>query len=222
MSYDDEYSRFIQAHSKHRSGLSLERLQVHHGHAEQLFLINIWWPAFHNFQNLFPEYEVRDYKDGYRYIDFAYIHTNFRIALEIDGLGPHWRNITKWQFSEHCQRQNHLVIDGWHVLRFSYDDVKDRPRLCQQTIQQLIGRLLGQTGATLQSLDPVERQILLLAVRMGTAITPRQVAASVNISTDTASRHLHKLCDASWMQPASGTSRIRSYRLHPSRRNMQL
>ncbi len=50
-----------------------------------------------------------------------------RRLLEGRGYGPHWRNVSRIQFSDHCRRQNDLVIDGWKVLRFSYTMSKIAP-----------------------------------------------------------------------------------------------
>ncbi|WP_232490211.1 hypothetical protein [Neobacillus cucumis] len=49
----------------------------------------------------------------------------------------------RWQFSDNLERQNQLVIDGWIVIRFSYDQVKEQLRRCQQIVQQVIGQWLG-------------------------------------------------------------------------------
>ncbi|WAH36952.1 PDDEXK family nuclease [Alicyclobacillus dauci] len=145
MSFDRAYKSFIKSHLRHRNGARKARIESGLHHAEKMLLENVWWPAFHQFDSLYPEYEVQDFKGGYRYIDFAYIQQQFRVAIEIDGIGPHLKGISQSQFSDHYQRQNHLVIDGWHILRFTYSDVRHRPRICQQNIQQLLGRLTGSS-----------------------------------------------------------------------------
>ncbi|MNZ35745.1 hypothetical protein D3C78_531490 [compost metagenome] len=68
--FEEEYTRFIEQHLKLRVGESARRLQAGHGHAEKLFLENVWWLAIGHFEHLHPEYEVMDYKDGFRYLDF--------------------------------------------------------------------------------------------------------------------------------------------------------
>jgi hypothetical protein len=219
--FTDEYEKFVSRHHQRGTDEGRRRLPEGHGHAERRFLETVWWPTFHHFDHLHPEYEVNDYKDGYRYIDFAYIQPYFQVAIEIDGLGTHWRNITKWQFSDHCQRQNHLVIDGWNVIRFTYDDVNERPRLCQQTIQQLMGRWLADASSVGKT-TAYEREIIRRVVRTGRPITPRNVCELIQVGPDCAQRLLHTLTQNLWLQPASGTVRIRSYELHPSRANLKL
>ncbi|MFC4769981.1 DNA-binding response regulator [Effusibacillus consociatus] len=110
MTFDEDHSEFIKFHQEKRRGERLRRLKAGHGHAEKLFLQQVWWPAFGQFNHLHPEYEVYDFKDGHRYLDFAYIRPYFRVAFEIDGYGPHGRDLSRWQFSDQCQRQNHLRL----------------------------------------------------------------------------------------------------------------
>jgi len=221
MNFDEAYEEFITEHCKRRSGERLRRLREGHGHAEKLFLSTVWWPMFHQFSHLHPEYEIHDYKDGYRYLDYAYIQPHFRIAIEIDGFGPHWRNISSWQFDDHCQRQNHLVIDGWYVIRVTYNQIKEKPRLCQQTIQQLFGRWLV-SSTSMNELTIFERETIRLAVRSTKPITPKDISFQLGIGVDYAQRLLRGLVHKQWLQPASGNVRIRSYGLHPSRSDIRL
>lgn len=222
MEFQSAYEEFIREITKQRRGPSAERLKDGVGYAERSFLQNVWWPSFHHFEGLQPEYEITDFKDGFRYIDFAYIHPYFRIAIEVDGLGTHWQNISQEEFSEHLHRQNQLVIDGWYILRFSFLDLQERPRLCQQTIQQLLGRLTGEANSVFQTLRVIDREILRLAMASHRPITANDVAQYVHIGTDTATSHLRKLTTQGWLVPASGSIRIRSYRIHPSRTNIHL
>jgi hypothetical protein len=172
----------------------------------------VWWPAFGQFRDLHPEYEVFDFKDGHRYLDYAFIRPHLRLAIEIDGYGPHWRNQTRWQFSDQWQRQNHLIIDGWSVLRFTYDDICDKPRLCQQILQQFMGAMLGENNSVGEATF-LEKEIVRLAKRLCRPITPDDVCHHFNIENKYARRILLSLTEKNWMKPASGTIRIRSYEL---------
>jgi DNA-binding NarL/FixJ family response regulator len=104
------------------------------------------------------------------------------------------------------------VIDGWSVIRFSYDQVKEKSRRCQQIIQQVIGRCLGdeldQTTLTL-----VEKEVLRLVIRKGETITPIEVAKYLKLSGKTVRKVLSQLVDKQMLTPASGTVRVRSYQL---------
>lgn len=77
MEFEDDYSRWLEAHIRARKGEALRRLREGHGHAEQLFLKKVWYPAFRDFAFLYPEYEIHEFKDGQRYLDFVYIKPPF-------------------------------------------------------------------------------------------------------------------------------------------------
>lgn len=212
MGFEEEYQAFLNAHLQARTGERLRRLQEGHKYAEMLFLKQVWWPLFYQFKYLHPEYEVNDYKDGYRYLDFAYFRPGIRICIEIDGYGPHLKNISRWQFSDNLERQNQLVIDGWTVIRFSYDQVKEKPRRCQQIVQQVIGRWLGDELDEL-SLSFLEKEVLRLVIRKGEEVSPREVQKYLKLSDKPVRKVLSSLVEKKLLIPASGTVRIRTYRL---------
>lgn len=212
MEFEKEYQIFMNAHLQARTGERLRRLQEGHNQAEMLFLKQVWWPLFYHFRNLHPEYEVDDFKDGKRYLDFAYIRPAIRICFEVDGYGPHLKNISRWQFADNLERQNQLVIDGWTVIRFSYDQVKEKPRRCQQIVQQVIGRWLGDE-LDQTTLSYLEKEVLRLAIRKGEAITPIEVEKHLKLSDKTVKRILSQLVQKNMLIPASGVVRVRSYHL---------
>ncbi|MCR6097830.1 DNA-binding response regulator [Salipaludibacillus agaradhaerens] len=212
MGFSEDYQTFMHTHLQARTGERLRRLQEGHKHAEKLFLKQVWWPLFHQFSYLHPEYEVNDFKDGQRFLDFAYIRPGIRICLEIDGYGPHLKSINRWQFSDSLERQNQLVIDGWTVIRFSYDQVKEKPRRCQQIVQQVLAHWLGDE-LDQTSLSLVEKEVLRLAIRKGEVITPIEVQKHLNLSDKTVKKVLSQLLEKKMLLPASGIMRIRSYRL---------
>lgn len=85
-----QHKEMRDLHSERR-----RRLTDRDDHSERLFAINIWLPVVGNFEYLHPEYEVNDYRDGSRFLDFAYIRTPYRISIEIDGYGGHQRNASR-------------------------------------------------------------------------------------------------------------------------------
>lgn len=163
--FNESHQQWIAKHAQNRSGESLRRLNEGHAHAEQMMLQHIWWPAFGHFQHLHPEYEVQDYNEGYRYIDFTYIRSHARIAIEVDGYSAHLRNLSRRQFCDQWVRQMHLTNDNWTVIRIGYDDIENRPRLWQQLLQQMVGRLFGDS-ATINDLNVYECEILRLTLRI--------------------------------------------------------
>ncbi|TMV51416.1 DNA-binding response regulator [Paenibacillus mesophilus] len=218
MARDKAYAVWIGNHQSQRSGERLRRLNEGHGHAEKLFAETVWWPAFGNFDSLHPEYEVFDFKDGSRFLDFAYIQGVARICIEIDGFGPHRRDIDRRQFSDELTRQNHLVIDGWIVIRFSYDDVKEKPRHCQQLLLQLMGRLAGMQGKTGTDLTVMEKEAVRLVFRQNGVITPGELFRHLGLGRRKGMQLIENLLEKKWLIPATGSLRIRTYRLNGERR----
>lgn len=219
MNFNEAYNIFIQEHVQKRKGrgepASLRRLENGIGYAEKLFLQKVWWPAFGDFQHLHPEYMIHDFKDGFRFIDFAYIRAVVSLAIEIDGIGPHWRNIDKWVFSDHCRRQNDLILDGWKVLRFTVDDIKERPRHCQQILQQFMGKWTDESRQLDLKSDLCwkEKMIVRLATNMEREITSADVCRSMEIGQKTANKWLRLLAQKGILEPSKGDVRVHSYRV---------
>lgn len=72
-----------------------------------------------------------------RRIDFAY--PALMLAVEVDGFGPHAAERVVYQ-DDHW-RQNDLVVAGWHVLRFTWQDVLYRQDYVARTITTELGKL---------------------------------------------------------------------------------
>jgi len=209
----------MQKHAGGRLGERLRRLQEGHGHAERRFLELVWWPATGSLDHLYPEYEVYDFKDGTRYLDFAYLRFPLHICIEIDSYGPHSKDLSRWQFADQLMRQNHLVMDGWRIIRFSYDDVTEKPRRCQQLIQQFLG--LWFAGEKQQTfLSPKEQQIVRFLIQKQKPLTPLDVSGHIGITDRHARTLLQRLVEAKVLLPASGDRRIRSYKLNPEAKHL--
>jgi hypothetical protein len=52
MTFEEAHAQFMKTHLEKRKGERLRRLQEGHGHAEKLFLENVWWPTFRQFNHL--------------------------------------------------------------------------------------------------------------------------------------------------------------------------
>lgn len=78
--------------------------------------------------------------EGKRYrLDFAINpHGTPRIAVELDGFAYHAGQIARERFDNHLERQNKLAVQGWKVLRFSYDQIKNNPNQCIAKIDKII------------------------------------------------------------------------------------
>lgn len=109
MAFAQVYDEFLAFHLKRRRGERRRRLREGHGHAEKQFLEKVWWPAFQSFRGLHPEYEVIDFNGQRRYLDFAYLSADVKLALEIDGYGPHVTELSRWQFMNQLRRSALLL-----------------------------------------------------------------------------------------------------------------
>lgn len=109
-SFDHAYRRWMEEHFRAAKGEGKRKLLDGLSFAEHLF-VRQWWEAFGNFDHLHPQYEIRDFKDGVRFIDFAYIYAGVRLCIEIDPFGTHVRNLTRWEYDDGLDRHNDLVLD---------------------------------------------------------------------------------------------------------------
>jgi very-short-patch-repair endonuclease len=66
-------------------------------------------------------------------VDYAY--ADLRIAIELDGFAGHG---SREAFREDRRRQNALVNAGWTVLRFTWEDMKQRPDYVVATIAEAL------------------------------------------------------------------------------------
>jgi hypothetical protein len=218
MDFETAYALFIEKHKKGRRGESLRRLTEGHGHGEKMLLEKVWWPAFNNFDHLYPEYEVSDFKDGNRYLDFAFLVDYVMMDVEFDGFNSHAKEISRTKFSDNLMIQNHLVLDGWKVIRFSHDDVVERPRMCQQILLQFMGRWVNsKRSEQIANLSVEERAILRLALRRTSKLYVAEVCRQLKVGDKKARKLLHGLLDKELLLPSSEQSkRIKYYILSPT------
>lgn len=212
------YEQWLAAHVRKRTGERRRRLEEGHGHAEQKFMELVWYPLFQGFDHLHPEYELVDYGGNLRFIDFAWIRDTVKLAIEIDGFSAHASNLSRRQFDDGLMRQNHLVIDGWHVLRFSYDLVRDQPRLCQQVVQQYFGKIwtLGVTRSLdgMSADELLEREVIRLALREDRPLHPADVRRHLNLSEWHTKQLIRRIVSKGLLEPLhTDRQRIRCYRL---------
>jgi len=209
--FEAGYNAWMKQQIAASTGERRRRLREH-GYLEKKFLLNVWWPAVGSFEHLHAEYEVADFRDGVRYLDFAYLRMPHRICLETDGFGPHARNMDRHKFSDDLMRQNHLVIDDWRVLRFSADDIEHHPRKCQQIVLQLMGRLYGG-GDPFAELPVMKREILRYAAFSPEPVKRTVIQKLLGVSEKYARTLLRELAADGYLEPVSGVQRFHCYRL---------
>jgi hypothetical protein len=67
-------------------------------------------------------------------LDWAYVSS--KVALEFDGYGVHLRSLEA--FERDRERQNEVEILGWHVMRFTARQVRDRPGLVADQVARML------------------------------------------------------------------------------------
>jgi very-short-patch-repair endonuclease len=216
MSFETSYHQFLNHHLSSQKGESLRRLRDGHGYAEKLFLEKVWWPAFRNFDFLFPEYTIMDMRYGSYFLDFAYLPDTFplQLAIEIDGYGPHVQQLDRRQFTDQLNRQNFLVAMDWKVLRFSVDEIKENASRCIQYLQLLFGKYYGMNESTNKA-ALIEREILRLCIRLGRPFAVKDITNHFMISPNTAQGLLRGMASKDWIHPTMKNAlRVRTYQLN--------
>ncbi|WP_274363865.1 DNA-binding response regulator [Paenibacillus thermotolerans] len=207
--FDIAYEKFMKEQIAGSTGERRRRLTEVDRHAETLLLQNVWWPAFRNFNHLHAEYEVIDIRGGYRYLDYAWIIPPLWVNLEVEGFTPHTKN--RRVFEDGHLRASYLQLEGWKVIRLSYDTVNDNPKLCQQILLQLAGKWAGISPVA--NYTEKEKAVIRLAIRLQRPITAGDVCAMAGVSDRTARRWLKALLDRGVFRPARGTERVHAYEL---------
>ena len=189
----------------------LEILNKGLGHGTVELLRAVWFPAIGHFNDLHPEWEVRDFSNGYRYLDLAYMPGDARGGIEIQGYGPLARDLDVRRFKDLCRRHCLLALDGWTFLPIAYPSIVEEPKQCQQLILSFVGRFVATDVPA--SLSWLEAEAVRFARRLLRPITPLELAAHLRISDRHTRRILHKLVELRILDIASGEQRARTYKL---------
>lgn len=182
------------------------------GHGTVEFLRLIWYPTVGNFEHLYPEWEVRDFNNGYRYLDLAYMPGNAKGGIEIQGYGPHARDLDVRRFKDLCWRHSLLALDGWTLLPIAYLSIKEETKQCQQLILAFIGKFMSMDAPS--QLSWLECEIVRFSHRVLRPITPLEIAEHLRISDRHARRILQSLVEQQIFVVVSGKERARSYALN--------
>ncbi|MBD8501182.1 transcriptional regulator [Paenibacillus arenosi] len=188
-----------------------ELLQKGLGHGTVEFLRCIWFPAVGNLNHLYPEYEVRDYNNGYRYLDLAYIPGDAKGCIEIHGYSSHARDIDVRRFKDLCMKQALLALDDWLFLPIAYLSIKEDPGVCKQLILSFVGKFLAE--AVPSDLTWSEAETLRFARRTLAPFTPKELAIHLQLSEQRTRVVLRSLLHKNRLAVASGHQRYRTYRL---------
>jgi hypothetical protein len=210
--FEQKYDEWMQAQLNQAESIRRrEILQKGLGRGTIDFLKEVWFPAIGNFDHLYPEWEVKDFNNGYRYLDLAYMPGGAKGGIEIQGYRTHARDIDVTRFKDLCMRHCLLTLDGWSFLPIAYLSIKEEPKQCQQIVLAFVGRFIST--AVPDDLNWVEAETLRYARRMLRPFNPSELAAHLRISERHARRVLHQLVEKNLLRIASGNQRYRTYQL---------
>jgi len=215
--YEMMFERWMAGHIQRATGERQRKLKEGLSFAELAFLRDVWYVAFRNFNFLHPQYEIRDFKDGIRFLDFACLKGGLRLAIEIDPFGTHARNLSRWEHDDQLDRHNDLVLDDWKVMRFSLDQIQKNQRKCQQKLQHGLGKWGAIQDSQLPD-SPIDQAIMTFMKRRGEALSPIQAARELGWHKSTIARHMAMLAkDHYLLQVGSNNYRARKYILNLNR-----
>ncbi|MDG0814286.1 hypothetical protein [Cohnella rhizosphaerae] len=217
--FETAYQEMMAKAIRSSKGERKRRLKDCDRYNEKLALESVWWPAVGNLDYIFPEYEVADFNGVVRFVDNAYVPPGaYRgMFVESDAYGTHYRDVNRYRFADNLERQNLFLIDGWHILRFSRDDMLERPKRCQQTLLMAMATWgYGGNGANALELNLIERAILHWCGKQRSTIKIKEVMTALKIGHQAAFAGLQAL-DAKGIVKSNRTpsGRITSYAVLP-------
>lgn len=210
--FENMYSDWLQKNiDEEKSSRRRELLEKGLGHGTVEFLRSIWYPAIGNFNYLYPEWEVRDLSGGYRYIDLAYMPSDEKGCIEIQGYRSHARDVDTKRFKDLCMKQALLTLDDWIFLPVAYLSITEDPDICKQLVLSFVGKFLSTSVPT--GLNWAEAETLRYARRLLRPFAPNELAAHLQVSDRHTRRVLHELVERKLLIVSSGNQRYRTYQL---------
>lgn len=212
--FETAHRLYLQLHTEARYGERRGRLERGHQYAEKLFLQNVWWPLFGNFDHLHPEYEIHDWNRRSQFLDFAFLSENgARIGIECDGFQSHIKDMDREKFSYALNRDSFLTGMGWKMLHFSFDDIQKRPEVCRMLLQlSLSPFIMGASNRSIRDeLSPEAKDVLRTAWRLGRAIRPKNLRDKYGFSHRKSSGLLQSLADMRLLHAVSGGTYVCKY-----------
>lgn len=188
-----------------------ERLQKGLTHGTVEYLRSIWFPAVGNFDCLHAEYEVRDMRNGYRYLDLAYMPGDAKGCIEIQDYRSHARDVEAGRFKDLCLKQALLALDDWVFLPIAYLSIKEEPGVCKQLTLAFVGKFVSVPS--LRQMHWAEAETLRYARGALHPIAPKELASHLRLSERYIRIILRSLVRRNLLTVASGRVRYRTYRL---------
>lgn len=218
--YEQQYAAWLEGQiSAETNPRRRELLEKGLGHGTVEFLRTVWYPAVRNFDFLYPEWEVRDFHNGYRYVDLAYMPGCMKGGIEIQGYGPHARDLDVRRFKDLCWRHCLLALDGWTFLPIAYPSIQEEPGRCRQLVLALIGRFISPDASG--QLAALEMETLRYARRVMHPFPAQELAYHLRVTERYARKLLQQLGAMGLVQITNSQQRYRLYGLNGTQRPLQ-
>ncbi|WMT39512.1 transcriptional regulator [Paenibacillus sp. D2_2] len=213
LSFDEVYENWlatmiIEENNPRRRELLKKGLS----HGTVTFLRKVWFPVIGNLNDLYPEYEVRDLDNKYRYLDIAYMPGGAKGCIEIQDYSSHARDIETNRFKDLCMKQALLTLDDWLFLPIAYLSIRDDPSVCKKLVLSFVGKLLSIKMSV--ELTWAEAETLRFARRLMRPFEPRELASHLLLSENRIRVILRSLVAKNLIIVTSGKQRYRTYRLN--------
>lgn len=91
-------------------------------------------------ENLYIQHPFIDIYGNHRYIDFALLSAQSKIAIEIDGETYHNPNkVSENKYYDDLLKQNSLIYDDWKVYRWVYNQLLKQPDRIKDELVTFLG-----------------------------------------------------------------------------------
>lgn len=108
---------------------------------EKQFLEDIYYPyaGLNGLKYLDVQTPIEDCENRKRKLDFTIKTNRYKYVIEIDGYTYHAEGalrVTPEYFDDLIVKQNDLILNGWILIRFSYNQIRNNPSFCIDTLRR--------------------------------------------------------------------------------------
>ncbi|RKP45878.1 hypothetical protein D7Z26_25360 [Cohnella endophytica] len=200
MSFEKSHAEFIQQHLERRSGERRGRLERGHAHGEKVFLQNIWWAMYGNFDGLHPEYEIVDWRGKSYFADFMLKIGYLKFIMEIKGFNNHIKEMDRQSFCNDTNRELYLQGLGYRLYSFAYDNIANHPDQCISLLRMNLS-LYHPSPSPVSRVLLIEREVIRFALSLSRNIRPIDVERYFELNHRTSVQWLSRLVDKGWLRP---------------------
>lgn len=108
---------------------------------EQIFIEDIFHPyaGDNGLDYIDVQTPIDDYENKKRKLDFTIKTNRYKYVIEIDGYTYHAegaQRVSPDYFDDLLVKQNNLILTGWTLIRFSYNQIRNNPSHCINTLRR--------------------------------------------------------------------------------------